>query len=215
MIENYFSLPLFMEVNEKYDLFYDEIEKAISSARKNNHRFISRILGGMERETQPQPAGLLDGGFMPPYEKPNFLEFYDLFLKKYIEHCASRYVSESRWSFIKPDTDYEAVVDESWINIDGKGCYQAAHTHPRSIISGTYYHQCDGDEGNLVLYNPIPYIQYGQFPENIYTCGGELPVQIQKGKLVMFPSWLQHRTDCNKTDKERISIAFNISVKEK
>ena len=86
---------------------------------------------------------------------------------------------------------------------------------PRSIISGTYYHQCDGDEGNLVLYNPIPYIQYGQFPENIYTCGGELPVQIQKGKLVMFPSWLQHRTDCNKTDKERISIAFNISVKEK
>ena len=27
MIENYFSLPLFIEVNEKYDLFYDEIEK--------------------------------------------------------------------------------------------------------------------------------------------------------------------------------------------
>ena len=194
MIENYFSLPLFMEVNEKYDLFYEETEKAISSARKDNPRFISKLVNG---------------------QRPNFLEFYDLFLKKYIEHCASRYVSESRWSFIKPDTDYEAVVDESWINIDGKGCYQAAHTHPRSIISGTYYHQCDGDEGNLVLYNPIPYIQYGQFPENIYTCGGELPVQIQKGKLVMFPSWLQHRTDCNKTDKERISIAFNISVKEK
>ena len=34
MIENYFSLPLFMEVNEKYDLFYEETEKAISSARK-------------------------------------------------------------------------------------------------------------------------------------------------------------------------------------
>ena len=194
MIENYFSLPLFIEVNEKYDLFYEETEKAISSARKDNPRFISKLVN---------------------CQRPNFLEFYDLFLKKYIEHCASRYVSESRWSFIKPDTDYEAVVDESWINIDGKGCYQAAHTHPRSIISGTYYHQCDGDEGNLVLYNPIPYIQYGQFPENIYTCGGELPVQIQKGKLVMFPSWLQHRTDCNKTDKERISIAFNISVKEK
>jgi len=183
-----------MEVNEKYDLFYEETEKAISSARKDNPTFISKLVNG---------------------QRPNFLEFYDLFLKKYIEHCASRYVSESRWSFIKPDTDYEAVIDESWINIDGKGCYQAAHTHPRSIISGTYYHQCDGDEGNLVLYNPIPYIQYGQFPENIYTCGGELPVQIQKGKLVMFPSWLQHRTDCNKTDKERISIAFNISVKEK
>ena len=84
MIENYFSLPLFMEVNEKYDLFYEETEKAISSARKDNSRFISRLLGGMERETQPQPTGLLDGGFMSPYEKPNFLEFYDLFLKKYI-----------------------------------------------------------------------------------------------------------------------------------
>mgnify|MGYP000423334612 CR=1 FL=1 len=118
-------------------------------------------------------------------------EFYDLFLKKYIEHCVSRYVSETRWSFIKPDTDYESVIDESWINIDGKGCYQSAHTHPRSIISGTYYHQCDGDEGNLVLYNPIPYIQYGQFPENIYTCGGELPVQIQKGKLALLKQTLR------------------------
>tara|TARA_B100000123_G_scaffold239652_1_gene192433 strand:+ start:229 stop:822 length:594 start_codon:yes stop_codon:yes gene_type:complete len=197
MIENYFSLPLFIEVNEKYDLFYDETEKAISETRREgwgNDKFISKLVNG---------------------QIPNFLEHFNLHLKRYIEHCASSYVFQTKWSFIKPDTDYEAVVEESWVNIDGKGSYQQAHVHPQGIISGIYYHQCDGDEGDVVFYNPIPYIQYGQFPENVYTCGGELPIPLQKGKLLLFPSWLQHRTNCNQTDKERISLAFNISVKEK
>ena len=49
MIENYFSLPLFIEVNEKYDLFYDETEKAISETRREgwgNDKFISKLVNG-------------------------------------------------------------------------------------------------------------------------------------------------------------------------
>ena len=80
MIENYFSLPLFIEVNEKYDLFYDETEKAISETRREgwgNDKFISKLVNG---------------------QIPNFLEHFNLHLKRYIEHCASSYVFQTKWS---------------------------------------------------------------------------------------------------------------------
>ena len=34
-------------------------------------------------------------------------------------------------------------------------------------------------------------------------------------RMILFPSWLQHYVPINETDKNRISIAFNIMLKGK
>jgi hypothetical protein len=54
----------------------------------------------------------------------------------------------------------------------------------------------------------------GNFPENLYTCGGEYPVPLEPNMICLFPSWLEHKTMSNLTDNERITIAFNASITE-
>lgn len=194
-IEYYFPTPLYFETNENFDIFFEETESAIEQIKKNDQECIS---GRIDASTT----------------KPNFLRKYNLFLEKYLEHNISQYVSLTRWNFLREDVDYSVDIYESWVNINTRNTFQHAHTHPNSQISGVYYHKCDGDEGDLIFYNPNPHIQYGSFPTNLNMCGGELRIPIAKGKLVLFPSWLQHKTIINKTDKERISIAFNAILRE-
>ena len=38
----------------------------------------------------------------------------------------------------------------------------------------------------------------------------QVVVGVANGTLVIFPSWLQHSVDANRSDEERISISFNI-----
>ena len=194
-VQNHFSLPLLNCKNPKPEVFDAEIDSAIEDAKLNNPHFISR------QNTYQ--------------EIPNFLEFYNLELKEFITHALCYYFQYTQWTGLKRDVDYEIAIKESWLNIDTKGSSQVAHTHPRSQISGVYYHKCDGDEGDIVLYNPMQQIQYGLFPENPRICPGERRLEIQKGGLIAFPSWVQHKTIPNPTDKERISIAFNAYIQEK
>jgi uncharacterized protein (TIGR02466 family) len=35
----------------------------------------------------------------------------------------------------------------------------------------------------------------------------------QQGRLIMFHSWFQHMVEANRSDEERISIAFNIMLR--
>ena len=50
--------------------------------------------------------------------------------------------------------------------------------------------------------------------ENLYTCGGEYPVKLEPNMVICFPSWLEHKTMPNLTDKERITVAFNATIIE-
>ena len=43
-----------------------------------------------------------------------------------------------------------------------------------------------------------------------YVTGKEQTLQVNSGKLVIFPSNLMHRVKENKSDKNRFSLAFNL-----
>ena len=51
---------------------------------------------------------------------------------------------------------------------DGKGSYKL-YIHIQDLLFWHILSPMDADEGNLVLYNPIPYIQYGQSQQRIFT----------------------------------------------
>ncbi len=96
----------------------------------------------------------------------------------------------------------------SWINIINKNEDQDWHQHQDSMISGTYYYQTSGDDGDIVFKTPNLFVDLELFPlgktvEKFYN------IKPKMGKIVLFPGWLEHKVEPNVTDNERISISFN------
>jgi len=44
--------------------------------------------------------------------------------------------------------------------------------------------------------------------------GNRMTVKVQPGRLMIFPSWLLHGVPVNRTNQERVSIAFNAMFSE-
>jgi uncharacterized protein (TIGR02466 family) len=96
----------------------------------------------------------------------------------------------------------------SWINFTDRGQGQASHQHEDSVISGVYYYQTTGHDGDIVLENPNPFVMLELFPfgDKVANISQHSP---SVGKLILFPGWLRHRVNNNQSDDTRISISFN------
>ena len=110
-----------------------------------------------------------------------------------IQECINEYV--------RPHEKLEAsVISSSWFNILGKGHKVGRHRHvdswdvrDGSVVSGAYYPYVDEHSAPLVF----------TFPD-----GNTISMPCSSGSLVIFPSWLDHHTEENETDK-RITVSFN------
>lgn len=106
-------------------------------------------------------------------------------------------------------------VDNSWININKKGDYNARHTHPRSFLSGVYYLQAEQGNGCIVFHSPI---SSKHMIEPDYEVLNNVTTNINKyepviGRVILFPSWIEHSVEANKLESKRISISFNVYYK--
>jgi hypothetical protein len=112
--------------------------------------------------------------------------------------------------FIKYPTRPFRLVD-SWLNVYDSKNFMYDHVHPERAISGCYYYQADGDEGNLTFKSPNPVDHLRLWPADMMPQRQSHHLQPKTGTLIMFPSWLTHKVGVNRTDKQRISIAFNLA----
>ena len=104
-----------------------------------------------------------------------------------------------------------------WINVnDRKSSFNRPHVHPGATFSGVYYVKCNEQSGKLVFKHPSIIQQY-TIPENtmdkwtnFLACNWS--VLPEEGKLMIFPSWLEHYVEPNVDDEIRISIAFNADI---
>lgn len=113
-----------------------------------------------------------------------------------------------------------------WANINRNGDSNNAHTHPGALWSCVYYVDDGSDNmgtnvgGELMLEDP-------RFPMNVMYKPGLLlknqdgsiqyaqhSIVPKTGMMVIFPSWLRHNVRPYLGDKDRVSIAFNLMVKE-
>ncbi len=103
-------------------------------------------------------------------------------------------------------------IENSWININYPNSHNVSHVHAGSILSGVIYIKSSKDSGDFV-------IESDQFHDyfncqnlnnsnrlNFYNINYEPIVS----RLIIFPSWMKHRVDTNRSNEDRISISFNI-----
>ncbi len=112
------------------------------------------------------------------------------------------------------------IAIEGWANILRAGEYNTIHNHPNAAWSGVYY--VTGNQpslsgrtppfaGKLEFVDPRPGASLGYVDNSkLY---GRCMVEPQAGRVVMFPSWLQHFVHPCAGAGERISIAFNVMMR--
>lgn len=106
---------------------------------------------------------------------------------------------------------------DAWANvITGAGAH-SSHIHPGAFWSAVYYVRADpGDGGELVLVDPRGAAPQMHAPELRLRGGnGERQVEApaEAGKLVIFPSWLEHSVRPYSGGGTRISIALNLAAR--
>ena len=106
-------------------------------------------------------------------------------------------------------------LSHMWININPTGGFNKSHTHAGSMFSGVYYVTTPQDCGNLFFERPnmetihcydwsYDKTEYNSLnspswwmPSEEHTC-------------YIFPAYMRHYTDPNRSESDRISISFNL-----
>ncbi|MDJ0909576.1 MAG: 2OG-Fe(II) oxygenase family protein [Woeseiaceae bacterium] len=112
---------------------------------------------------------------------------------------------------------------DMWANVNGPGAANQLHCHPGAFWSGAYYVDAGGADvedhgGELLLEDPRYPMAYSTVPDMVLRDADKKPVQSQfavrpeAGMLVLFPSWLRHSVRPHGGDRERVSVAINLSL---
>ena len=154
-------------------------------------------------------------------EEKGFECIYD-----YINECMEIILFQNNY---KPNLG--VMSSHGWVNINRKGDFNREHVHPDCHWSGVYYVKTPANCGELRFHNPIAASsmvksahllnlsssniktiepQQNNFVNSFYL--NSISLDPHEGMLLIFPSWLFHSVDPNRSDYNRISISFNINI---
>lgn len=116
--------------------------------------------------------------------------------------------------------NYDINIKGLWFNINPKGSYNLTHTHSGCNFSAAYYINVPKNSGRIVFENPAAAFHCEEFYQNKFLefnslNQGKYFIEPKENILVLFPSWLPHYVEQNKSEEDRVSLSFNISIEIK
>lgn len=104
-----------------------------------------------------------------------------------------------------------------WVNVNPPGGYIGPHAHPNGLISGSYYVSVPNDQGpggsiEFIAPHPVGYMS-GWIKAPMLV--DKIRVHPKPGEALLFPSQLLHWVVPNDSDRDRVTIAFNLGAKVK
>ena len=101
-----------------------------------------------------------------------------------------------------------------WAIINRKNNFNIEHTHSNNYLSAAYYVKVPENSGNFKASNPN-IINRNIFPKS--NQGTELnsnsvSIKINEGDLLIFPAYLPHSVEENKSEEDRVIVSFNIDI---
>jgi uncharacterized protein (TIGR02466 family) len=111
--------------------------------------------------------------------------------------------------------DVDLIIDNSWININSPGSYNIPHIHPTLGLSGVYYASTPQNSGNVLFYNNFMMQFINGMILNVENKNTHNTITYEplNGRVLIFPSWIPHSVEINNSSEDRISIAFNLRIK--
>jgi uncharacterized protein (TIGR02466 family) len=112
---------------------------------------------------------------------------------------------------LEPD---KVICSEMWAIINKKNNFNIRHTHPNCNLSAAYYVKAPKDCGKFTIENPHSISKHNYPASDRKTeFNSKLEkLEIEEGDLLLFPAYLPHGVEENKSNKDRIVISFNIII---
>lgn len=184
-----------MQTNKMQWLFSTPVME-FNLAHLTNHVVVQTLMN-MQASTNNAVRGIR--GARNPAELPELAALYVAF-----QHCIDTYSQELGLAANR--------IASSWMNILHKGGSVDIHRHHDSIISGAFYPHVHPNSASLIFVSPLDgYRMMDSTRFTTYTSSyvsNAHLVSSETGKLVLFPSWLQHYVPQNESEL-RITLSFN------
>ena len=138
-------------------------------------------------------------------------------IHKYNSETLKKIIIDSLSGFL-PMSENVSMVIEGWKNINFPGSFNVKHNHPRCNLSGVLWIKAPKDSGNIVFTSPqffdkfqelYSYNDEFQLKSNAYMTYYFVP---KEGRILIFPSSLEHEVKENKSNEDRISFSFNVQL---
>ncbi|MBI1778342.1 MAG: hypothetical protein HYR63_23635 [Proteobacteria bacterium] len=102
------------------------------------------------------------------------------------------------------------AITQCWLNINRPGERHHRHHHPNNFVSGVYYLDAIPQSGSIAIHRPgLAELQPGRLKATPFTFD-LWNEEARTGKLVLFPSRLEHSVEPNRSGQNRLSISFNV-----
>jgi uncharacterized protein (TIGR02466 family) len=136
---------------------------------------------------------------------PAIARLHDFYLDCASQYCNSIFNTEEFLS-----DSFSHVM--GWINTNSRNGWTRPHNHRATELTGTYYVKVPDNSGSLMLVDPRPGLDWIRHNDKDYT-ENMYEIKPKDGQLIMFPGWLLHYVDINRSSEERISLTSNINIK--
>jgi len=144
-------------------------------------------------------------GWQSPNNLQNLPEFEDINLR-ILQVCER--IGESL--HFKSD---HAYLHQAWVNISPPGASNKIHYHANCHFSGVYYVSLKAPEcGSIFFRDPRIASRMMTYPVDRATefTAEEIRMRPEEGRMYVFPGWMEHGVEENKSDRDRVSISFNV-----
>lgn len=117
------------------------------------------------------------------------------------------------WEHLDYRHDTSVTITASWANEHLKGDFTGEHTHcggaEQSHISAVYYFKKPVNSGHIEFADPLDFIKRMTPIHHYSELDSYIEVPAEQYDLILFPSWLKHRTQKNNSDESRVAVSMN------
>ena len=198
LVNNLFPSPVWKHQTDKID--NRRLEKVILEKEKKNP---------VVRREENNIGGYQSSDIDIEDEEEEFKCIYD-----YIKECMEVILLSTNYKL-----NLSTIFRRVWVNVNPKGDSNKEHIHcghytPDCHWSGIYYVKTHANCGDIRFHNPIPdslIVDHSSFLKDSSNLDS-ISLDPFEGTLLIFPSWVRHSVDQNKSEYDRISISFDIEL---
>ena len=193
-------LKLFPEPVFKYKFDnYEDINKELT---KYIYKLYDEDNNGVERSNR---GGWHSKNFRLS-EKDSVQQKFAIKVQDYILNCFQNFGWKTK--------DKNIRIKEMWAIINKKNDFNVIHTHPNCYLSAAYYVKAPKNCGNFKTSNPniINRNIYPKPEKPTEFNSNNITIKINEGDLLIFPAYLPHSVEENKSNEDRVIISFNLDI---
>ena len=192
-IHKFFPVPVFEQKLENYKELNPQLENFIYDLKKNNPE-------GQKRSNA--------GGWHSPFFNINESEPVKKLISSFTKSLPEIMTEHMGWRINK----HKITILDMWSVVNKKNTFNVQHSHPNSLLSAAYYVKAKKNSGNIKFFDPKemktmyhpPIQKFNEISAEI------IKIEPEEGKLLLFPSYLNHAVEENLSDEDRIVISFNL-----